>query len=58
MWEVERRMFLPCMWRIFSGPSLAIIPRRLSIRKWIMPVAGRLPARNITTHSGVAEWRR
>ena len=49
----ERRTCLPCWWRMWLGPSLAIIPREQSIRRWRIPVAGRLPARNRTTGSGV-----
>ena len=52
------RMCLPYWWRIFPGPSLAIMPKWPRILRPRIPVAGRLPARNITTHSGVAWWSR
>ena len=54
--EAEKRTCLPCRLRLFLGPSLAIISRALSIRRCRIPKACRLPARNMTTASGVAGY--
>ena len=49
----KRRAWQPCWYRIFWRPRRAIIPKRPSILRWSSAEAGRLPAKNITTHSGV-----